>query len=36
MIGPGTLIVFFTVHDDANFMANKVLSAAPKLRFKVV
>jgi hypothetical protein len=39
MIGSGALIVSFNVCDDANFIANKVLSAPPKLRaqrFKVV
>jgi hypothetical protein len=32
MIGSGALIVSFSVLDDANFIANKVLSAPPNLR----
>jgi hypothetical protein len=40
MIGCGAVVSFFNCHDDANFIANKVLSAPPKLRaarwFKVV
>jgi hypothetical protein len=36
IIGSGTLITFFTVHDDANFIANKVLSAPPKLHSAAV
>jgi len=35
MIGSGALIVSFNLSDDANFIANKVLSAPPKLRAAV-
>jgi hypothetical protein len=35
MIGLGALIVSFNLSDDANFIANKVLSAPPKLRAAV-